>query len=353
MNNNKKVGLLYDPIMLRHVPFEGHPERPERLKAVVDLLMRSSIWPHIVNLPVRAATMEELQRVHTPRYVETVRRVIEAGARYLDDGDTAASEGTWEAALNAAGAAIGAVDYAMLGDGNMAFALVRPPGHHALPTTAMGFCVFNNIAIAAEYARIRYGLERILIVDIDVHHGNGTQDIFYESGNVLFVSLHQPAYPFTGAVNEKGIGDGLGTTINVSMPIGSRGHHFIEVFQQIVVPAARRYKPEIVLVSAGYDAHWRNAQYVQRIGLCLTTSDYYAIGKVLKQIADEHCGGKIAAVLEGGYDLDSLAHGVEQTLCAWLEVPSPPDPVGLPPRNMLREIDIQAIISDSRTVHKL
>jgi len=352
-SSNKTIGLLYDAHMLQHKPHSSSPERPSRLQAIIDLLEKSTIHDHLEKLPVRQAELSELERVHTSEYLARAEREIKSGARLLDDPDTTVSTHSWDAALYAAGAAIGAVDYAITSPNKRSFAVVRPPGHHALPNQAMGFCILNNVAVAAAHAVAVHGLKRIMIVDIDVHHGNGTEEIFYDSENVLFVSLHQPAYPFTGAPSDVGKDSGTGHNINVLIPVGSTGKAYMDVLHEIIVPAAEKFKPEIILVSAGYDAHWRSGEYVQRIGMCLTSHDYFKIAKVLAEIADEHCEGRIAGVLEGGYDLDSLAHSVEQTLASWLHLPAPFDPVGSPPSRMVKKVDMKAIISEVKAIHNL
>lgn len=352
-SSNKTIGFLYDAHMLQHRPHSKSPERPGRLQAIIDLLEKSSIHEHLEKVPVRQAEASELERVHTREYVARAEREIKSGIRVLDDPDTTVSAHSWDAALYAAGAAIGAVDYALTSPNKRSFALVRPPGHHARPDRAMGFCILNNVAVAAAHAIAVHGLKRIMIVDIDVHHGNGTEEIFYESEKVLFISLHQPAYPFTGAPSDTGKDAGLGTNINVLVPAGSTGKAYMDVLHEIVIPAACKFKPEIILVSAGYDAHWRSGEYVQRIGMCLTSHDYYKIAGLLAGIANEHCEGRIVGVLEGGYDLDSLAHSVEQTLAAWLQLPAPFDSVGSPPSRMVKKVDMKTIISEVKAIHHL
>ena len=260
---DKKVALLYDDAVLEHQPPEGHPERPARVREVMSVLERTGLLERVTRLPVTAATRAQIERVHSAAYLNRVERIVAEGGGYLDAGDTVASAGSWQAATAAAGASIGAVDAVMTGGMNASFAVVRPPGHHAPPDRAMGFCILNNAAIAAAHALEQYGLSRILLVDFDVHHGNGTQDCFYDSSDVLYFSTHQsPAYPFTGAVEETGLGDGLGYNVNVPLPpdVGEAG--FLQAFETILRPVARRFQPEMVIVSAGYDAHWRNSRYV-------------------------------------------------------------------------------------------
>jgi len=264
-----------------------------------------------------------------------------------------ASAGSWRAATAAAGASIGAVDAVMTGGLDAGFALVRPPGHHALPDRAMGFCILNNAAIAAAHAVAAHGLSRVLLVDFDVHHGNGTQDCFYQSPQVLYFSTHQsPAYPFTGALEEIGGGAGLGFTANVPLPadVGEAG--FLQTFDQVLRPLADRFRPEIVLASAGYDAHWRNAAYVAGIRERLTVRGLCALSKSLQEIADAHCPGKLVGILEGGYDLEALAYGVLGTLRVWLGDTDVEDRLG-PPPSEAREPDITPLLERIRQVHGL
>ena len=350
---DKRVGFLYDPAVLDHRPPGGHPERPARVQAVMDLLEREGMLARLTRLPVTPATREQLERAHTPAYLDFVEEVVAEGGGDLDSGDTVASPGSWAAATAAAGASVGAVDAVMTGGMDASFALVRPPGHHAPPDRAMGFCILNNAAVAAAHAVSVYGLSRVLLVDFDVHHGNGTQDRFYGSPEVLYFSTHQsPAYPFTGAINETGEGKGIGFTVNVPLPadVGEAG--FLQAFDQILRPLAHRYKPEMVIVSAGYDAHWRNAPYVQGIRERLTVRGLAALSRSLKEISDAHCPGRLVGILEGGYDLEALAWGVLATLGVWLGDTETPDPLGLAPGDV-REPDITALLAQIRRVHKL
>ena len=350
---DKKVALLYDAAVLEHEPPEGHPERPERVRAVMALLERSGTLERLTRLPVTPATRAQLEQVHTPAYLDFAKRVAAEGGGYLDAGNTVASAGSWKAATAAAGASIGAVDAVMTGGMDASFAVVRPPGHHAPPDRAMGFCILNNAAIAAAHAIAEQGLSRVLLVDFDVHHGNGTQDCFYASPEVLYFSTHQsPAYPFTGAVEDTGIGAGVGYTVNVPLPpdVGEAG--FLQAFETILRPLARRFQPEMVIVSAGYDAHWRNSRYVQGIRERLTVRGLAALSQSLLEIADAHCPGRLVGILEGGYDLEALAYGVLGTLRVWLGDMEIDDPLGPPPTEA-REPDITPILAHVRAVHGL
>ena len=350
---DKKVALLYDPAVLEHRPPEGHPERPARVQAVMDLLEQSGMLDRLTRLPVTPATRAQIELVHTPEYLDFVEQVVAAGGGYLDAEDTVASPGSWNAATAAAGASIGAVDAVMAGGMDASCAVVRPPGHHAPPDRAMGFCILNNAAVAAAHARAKYGLSRVLLVDFDVHHGNGTQDCFYDSPEVLYFSTHQsPAYPFTGAVEEVGSGAGVGYTVNVPLPpdVGEAG--FLQAFETILRPLARRYQPELVVVSAGYDAHWRNSRYVQGIRERLTVRGLAALSQSLQEISDTYCPGRLVGILEGGYDLEALAYGVLGTLRVWLGDLEIDDPLGPPPASA-QEPDITALLERVCRVHSL
>jgi len=352
---DKRAAFLYDPIVLEHRPSYGHPERAERASTIVKTLADTGLWPHLTHVAPRAATPDEILRVHTSAVVDKAQRVSAAGGGLLDAGDTMASEQSYDAALAAAGAAIGAVDAVVLNDGvDAAFAIVRPPGHHATPSQSMGFCIFNNIAVAAAHAIAEHGLERVLIVDFDVHHGNGTQDIFYGDPRVLFYSSHQyPEYPGTGSVNEVGEGDGRGFTVNVPMPAGVGDGGFARIIDTILTPVADRFKPELILVSAGYDAHWRNSAYVRGIDERVSVAGFYTIAKQIQAIADKHCPGRLAAILEGGYDLDGLAYGVDATLRAWLGMPAIDDPAGPSPIAAVEGQKFDTMLAQVRSVHGL
>ena len=350
---SNKVALLYDPVVLDHTPPEGHPERPARVREVMALLEQTGMLERLTRLPVSPASREQLERVHTPAYLDFVEEVVADGGGYLDAGDTVASPGSWRAATAAAGAAIGAVDAVMTGGMDASFAVVRPPGHHAPPDRAMGFCIINNAAVAAAHAIAAHGLSRVLLVDFDVHHGNGIQDCFYGSPEVLYFSTHQsPAYPFTGAVEETGAGDGVGYTVNVPLPpdVGEAG--FLQAFETVLRPLARRYQPELVIVSAGYDAHWRNSRYVQGIRERLTVRGLAALSRSLQEISDAHCPSRLVGILEGGYDLEALAYGVLGTLAVWLGDTEVADPLG-PPQATAQEPDISALLERVKRVHGL
>jgi acetoin utilization deacetylase AcuC-like enzyme len=317
------IAVVSDPLFLEHRAPEGHPERPERLAAAERALLAISqdhqTSTTIRRLPARDATGDELGRVHTETYLDALTR-IRGRDGYLD-GDTYFTPLSSEAALRAAGGCVAMVDSLLDGAATTGLALVRPPGHHARPDTAMGFCLLNNIAVAAAHARAR-GAARVAIVDWDVHHGNGTQEIFYRDPSVLFISLHQfPFYPGTGSTEEVGTGDGTGATINVPLSAGAGDATYIAAFDRIVAPALSRFDPDLVLVSAGFDAHVRDPLASMRV----TEAGYAGmLGRILSAMPRGH-RGRLGIVLEGGYDLAGLEGALRATLPA-LEGPAAPAP---------------------------
>jgi len=322
-----KVGLVYDPIYLEHDTGE-HVENASRLTAILSLLVQSNLLSKLVHVDARPASIEELCLVHTERHIELVRRASSSGGCWLD-GDTFASAESYRAALHAAGGVLNGIDAVMAAEVDRVFALVRPPGHHATPNRAMGFCLFNNVAIGARYALKRHNLKRILIADFDVHHGNGTEAVFYDDPAVMYFSTHQyPHYPGTGARNDRGAGSGNGTTLNVPLPSGSGDSEYIHAYENELAPAARQFKPDLILVSAGYDAHW--ADYLS--GMEVTVQGFADVVSVLKGLADELCQGRMVLALEGGYHLKALACSVRASLEVLLGMPPSPDPLGKPPR---------------------
>jgi acetoin utilization deacetylase AcuC-like enzyme len=297
------VALYDDPLFREHDAGPGHPERPERLDALRRGLVEAGLESALVSRPVRPATPEELLRVHTPRHVEQIAK--SEGRHQRFDPDTAASPQSYAAALRAAGAVADAVDRVLDGDVDRALCAVRPPGHHATADRAMGFCLFNNVAVGAAHALAR-GLERVAVVDFDVHHGNGTQDIFAADPRVLYVSSHQyPFYPGTGAVDEVGEGDGRGFTVNLPMPAGLGDGDYARAYREVVEPIARAFDPQLVLVSAGFDAHARDPL----AGMAVTRAGFAMLADVCVGLAAGAAQGRVVAVLEGGYDLDGIAEG--------------------------------------------
>lgn len=297
--------LFTDPVFERHETGR-HPESARRLQAISRHLQANRLVERCSLATIRPATREELVRVHAADYVDLVAKFAEAGGGYLDP-DTVVSPASNEVATLAAGTACAAVDAVLTGTERHALVLARPPGHHALPGSAMGFCLFNNVAVAAEHARRTHGLERVLIVDWDVHHGNGTQDIFYSDGGIHFLSLHRyPFYPGTGAADETGTGSGLGATFNVPLAFGISRADYISAFESALDDAARRCRPELILLSAGFDAH--AADPVGSLGL--ESEDFGELTNILVDAAGQYCGGRLVSLLEGGYNVEMLGESV-------------------------------------------
>ncbi len=347
LRGNMKVGLIYDPIYLKH-DTGAHVENSSRLVETVALLKKSQIMGKLLAIPPRAAFVEEVELVHSQEHISRVRRCSTRGGSWLD-GDTYASPASYEVALYAVGGVLQGVDAVMTGKADHAFALVRPPGHHATSHEAMGFCLFNNIAVAARYARKEYKLERILIADFDVHHGNGTQEIFYSDPGVLYFSTHQyPWYPGSGDIREDGYGEGKGFTVNVPLPAYCGDNELLRAYQEILVPVSQRFKPQLILVSAGYDSHWADQLSLMQ----LTVEGFAGIVKTIKVLADELCQGKLLLSLEGGYHLEALSHSIKATLEILLGTSPGPDPLGKP-RGMMVPPDIDPILEEVKSTHKL
>jgi acetoin utilization deacetylase AcuC-like enzyme/formylglycine-generating enzyme required for sulfatase activity len=303
-----KTGFVYDDIYLKHKTTVGHPEAPQRLVAIVDGLKAKGLYSQLLKLSPEPVSSEWLIMVHTPEYIQRVRRSCDDGMEYLDTIDVPISPESYEAALMAAGGVLCAIDAVMEKKITNAFCAVRPPGHHALKDKALGFCIFNNIAIGTCYVQKKYGLSRILIVDWDVHHGNGTQARFYDDPSVLYFSVHQyPFYPGTGSETEKGSGEGLNYNINVPLPAGSGDADYVRAFKEKLKPAALAFSPEFVLISAGFDAHEDDLLG----GMRITAQGFARLTQIVKEIAEKCCEGRIVSVLEGGYGLDGLAASVE------------------------------------------
>lgn len=301
-----------------------YPEHPGRLLAIDELLKQQPV-PGVRFETGLAATREQLARVHTNGYLDHIYELRGKNA-WLDVDTTAVSEGSVEAAEIAAGTAVAAVEAVVAGRAQSAFALVRPPGHHAESVRARGFCLFNNVAVAAAHAQAVLGCQRVLIIDWDAHHGNGTQEIFRADPDVLFFDLHRgaPFYPGSGALEEIGAGLGEGTTVNVPLPDGAGDQAVLKALREILVPAADYFRPDLVLVSAGFDAHRFD------MAMNVTYSGFAAMTAIIQDIADRHCAGRLVMVLEGGYNLESLSHGVRAVLEVMTGNPAPePKSLGL------------------------
>jgi acetoin utilization deacetylase AcuC-like enzyme len=339
------VGFVYDPLYLEHDTGD-HPESAQRMLATMALLEQCGLLGRLHRIAARDATPDELALVHDPRYVAGVRRVAQQGGGWVDP-DTVITPRSYDVAARVVGGTLAALDAVMAGDVDSAFCLVRPPGHHATPVQAMGFCLFNHVAIAAEYARRKHGLGRVAIVDFDVHHGNGTQDAFYEDGGVLYVSTHEyPFYPGTGRANEIGAGAGRGYNVNIPMPYGAGDEAHHRAFAEIVLPMLRRFRPELILVSAGYDAHFADEIAGQR----LSVDGYGALVSMVRESAGELCGGRLLVALEGGYHLVALPWCVRRTLELLLGDAPTPDPLGLAGT---REPDVDAVLREVKALHGL
>ena len=342
-----RAGLVYDSVYLEHDTGE-HVENPRRIAATMSHLEETGITKRLVMLSPRPASREEVELIHAPEYVSRVKARAEGGGGWLDP-DTVVCSRSYEAALCAAGGALVAVEAVMRGEVDSAFALVRPPGHHAVADRAMGFCIFNNVAIAARFALDSFRLSRVLIADFDVHHGNGTQDAFYADPAVMYFSTHEyPFYPGTGTVHETGSGQGEGTTVNFPMAAGWGDEEYLRAFQEVLVPVAHRFRPELILVSAGCDAHWADHLAMMR----MTVQGTGRIVTILKELADDLCGGRLVFTLEGGYNLRVMASSVKATFDILLGGSQIEDPLG-PPSAATKQQGFDEHIERIKTVHGL
>jgi acetoin utilization deacetylase AcuC-like enzyme len=300
----RNTGIVYDPFMRKHDPGPDHPEKPDRYSAVFDRLKATGTIDVVRRLEPRSASEDELALAHSPAYVELVKEEVAIARGQLSTGDTSINRASFDCARLAAGCAMAAVDAVLGGSVENAFCLVRPPGHHAEHSRGMGFCLFNNIAIAARYAQHRHGIGRVMIVDWDVHHGNGTQQIFYDDPSVLFCSTHQsPWYPGTGARNEIGEAAGEGFTINCPLPAGSGRTEILGAFHERLEAAVLDFHPELILISAGFDS--RIDDPLGRF--TLDDADFSELTRTVLSWAAENAGGRVVSVLEGGYNLIGLA----------------------------------------------
>ena len=305
-----KTGIVKDERFMDHRPGRFHPETHKRLEAIYAMLEEPEMADLFHETPVRRAEKEELCWVHSPEYVDMVART-EGKDHVSLDPDTSTSPGSYEAAILAAGGLCEAISMVITGEPDNAFALVRPPGHHAERGRAMGFCLFNNVAVGARYAQERYDLERILVIDWDLHHGNGTQHSFEEEPSILYFSTHQyPYYPGSGAFQEVGRGEGEGFTVNVPLSIGHGDGEYVGIFQRILKPIATQFDPDLVLVSAGFDIYEKDPLG----GMRVTPTGFAGLMRSIMDIADECCNGKVVVTLEGGYELGGLRDSVRTVL---------------------------------------
>lgn len=339
--------LVYAPA-LGHTQ-EGHPESSARLKGLLPVLDKCGVLPELKLVHSTPATIEQLQRAHTAGLIAYVRQVSRQGGGLLDYGDTYATLESYDLALLAAGSCCAAIDALMTGQAHNGFALVRPPGHHAETDRAGGFCLFNNVAVAARQAQMVHGAKRVFILDFDVHHGNGTQDIFYRDASVLFASIHLFApffYPGVGSLGETGAAKGQGYTINVPLPprVGDEGYG--RILEELVRPKVAAFKPDVMLVSIGFDAHWQDP--LAMAGLTLT--GYARLARTLLAMADSVCDGRILFVLEGGYRLEALRYGILNVIYALLGRDDIRDPLGPMP---YPEQDIGPLLRQLKERHLL
>jgi acetoin utilization deacetylase AcuC-like enzyme len=346
------TAYLTDPRTHAH-SLPEHPEHAERLQAVESRFNEAGLPDRLFCLTPEPAAEEHLLAVHTPAHLQMLADAEKRQYALIYGGDTYIVPASYQAARLSAGAAIRAVDVVLKGEADNALVAMRPPGHHALPNRPMGFCLLANAAIAVHYARETYGVERILIVDYDVNHGNGTQDIFYEDPNVLFVSTHQhPFYPGSGRVNETGEGQGRGTTVNIPLPAGYGDAALARVYEQVLWPIAIRFAPEIIFVSAGFDCHWDDPL----AGMTLTLTGYAHLTRELVRMADTFCGGQIIFLLEGGYSLPAVSYGMLNIAYALLGEAQIVDPLPLP--DSLKQYQdrlppLNGLLTQIREIHAL
>lgn len=301
----QKTAFIYHPDYLNHDTGPEHPERPDRLRASLAALQQSDVWEQLHHIDPTPATVEQIAYAHTPGYSDHIRQHCEQEIPLTYD--TPVVHESFDIALLSTGGVLCAADAVVTKKVKNAFAMVRPPGHHATPGQSMGFCLFNNIAITARYLQREHGVGKVAIIDWDVHHGNGTQDIFYEDGTVFFFSIHQsPLYPGTGSKYERGSGKGRGTTLNVPMPPGSGDDEYISVFEDVLIPALQDFSPEFILISAGFDAH-----YLDPLAhIDITAEGFAKLTDIVLDVADEVASGNVVSTLEGGYSLEGISESV-------------------------------------------
>jgi len=343
-----KVGLVYDPVYLQHDTGPSHVESSQRLLSTVTLLEENQFINRFLLLSPRPATMGELTLVHAPEYIRHIQDNPKGGDGWVDR-QTVISPGSYNAAINAAGGVLAATDAVMGGKLKSAFALVRPPGHHATCWQALGFCIFNNVALAAKHALANFNIQRVMVVDFDAHHGNGTQDTFYADPHVLYFSVHQyPQYPGTGSVAETGTRGGEGFTVNVPLIAGWGDDEYQAVFEDILAPVARRFQPHLMLVSAGYNAHWADSTARMR----LSVSGFARLVEIIQTLADMLCQGRMVFALEGGYHLNSLALSIKASLGVLLGDREVSDPLGKK-ESKGKPLNLHNFIKMVRDIHRL
>lgn len=310
-----KVGFYSHNDYLKHKTGPGHPERPERLQYLTQHLKKTDVFARLTFLSPSLCDINRIKQIHPGNYVENIQNACKNRSHSLDS-DTVVCEDSYETALLAAGAVVDACDAIVEGALESAFCAVRPPGHHAEPAKAMGFCLFNNVAIAARYLQVQHSIKKVCIIDWDVHHGNGTQSAFYDDPTVFYVSIHQhPLYPGTGLADEKGQGEGAGTTLNFPSPAGFSDKEYLQMFENDIARAVSKFKPEFMLISAGFDAH----QHDPLANMNVTEEGFARMTQVVHDLSKEFCQGRMISVLEGGYDLDALSRSVEHHLRVMLK----------------------------------
>ena len=340
--------MVYAPA-LTHTK-RNHPENSGRIGNLLPMLEQLGGLNDVAQTVPKSASMKQLRRVHSPALIERIRQISSLGGGLLDHGDTYATGDSYELARLAVGASCGMVDAILKGRAQNGIALVRPPGHHAEANRVSGFCLFNNVAAAARHAQAEHGVNRIMILDYDVHHGNGTQDIFYDDDSVLFISTHlfMPRffYPGSGSMQETGIGKGMGYTLNVPLLPDFGDEGYCQIFTELIEPRVAEFKPELILISAGFDAHWRDP--LAMAGLTLT--GYARISRALVEMANKWCNGRILFVLEGGYELEALTYGILNVIYALLGRDEIYDPIGA---SSQPEQDLTQLLRDLKRRHLL
>lgn len=310
-----EIGLVYHPDYLKHNSGPGHPESPDRLRAIMDELEANGLLARLMTIQPGAASTRWVEKIHSPQYIDYVRQMCWEGHRYLDSLDTGICPDSYDVALLAVGGALAASDMVMEGRIKRAFCALRPPGHHAERDRAMGFCLFNNIAIATRYLQEHHDIQKILIVDWDVHHGNGTQAAFYDDPTVFYFSIHQyPHYPGTGSRAERGMDNGLGFTLNVPVPPGSGDKDYISAFEKELLPQAEEFDPDFILISAGFDPHRDDPLS----SINLSEEGFSKLTEMVIDLAEKTCEGRVISLLEGGYNLKALSNSVKEHIKALL-----------------------------------
>lgn len=340
-----KTAIIYDPVFLKHNQ-PGHPENAYRLESILTGLRKKNLFLNLENIESRSAEVDEISTCHTKEYINFVKEFCGKGGGYLDP-DTYSNHYSYEAAIKAVGGSIDLTTSVINGKLKNGFALLRPPGHHALSNKSMGFCLFGNIAIAAKIALTQPGINKVAIVDFDVHHGNGTEALIGDDPNILFISSHQyPFYPGTGSINEIGNGEAEGTVINIPFPADVGDVGFRDVYENVVFPSIEKFKPDLILVSAGYDAHWDDP--LANLSLSLTGFNW--ISRRLNETADKICSGKIVFFLEGGYNLEVLKFGVSNSIKTLMGIEDFDDPIGL---SSIQEPNVDKLLKELKIIHNL